>query len=68
MVTKMIRLVNMDKEPFWANPKCIDLIKAVPINSSATYIWFHSGSSCMNEMMLKSVDDVKKMIDEAKDD
>jgi len=63
----MIRLLNIRKEPFWVNPKCIDLVKAVSEGAHSTYIWFHSGSSCMNEMMLGSVDDVKKMIDEAKE-
>lgn len=63
----MIRLQDITGKSFWLNPKCIDLIKTVSDGSSATYLWFHCGSSCMNEMMMGSVDDVMKMIDEAKD-
>ena len=69
----MIRLIDYEGRPFWVNPKKIDFISQTDtINQitgrNASVIWHHSGPSCFSIHMKETLDDVKKMIDEAKED
>jgi uncharacterized protein YlzI (FlbEa/FlbD family) len=62
----MIRLIDSSGNPFWINPKAIDMIHFHTGYSRVEIIW-HSGGSCCSESMDGSVDEVQKMISEAID-
>jgi len=61
---KLIRLINKEDNPFWINPDSIDTI-IFHYSFDVVQLTYHSGNSCMCQHMEGSVDDVKKMIDEA---
>jgi len=68
----MIRFVDIKGEPIWLNPERIDAIglctaiNAETGNESSKIVW-HSGTSCMCLFMKETVDEVKKMIEEAEE-
>ncbi len=66
----MIRLVDYEDRPIWINPKRIDTIKQSGVlntktNEQSSIIVYHSGGSCCQITMSETLDEVKKLIDEA---
>ena len=61
----MIRLIDDSGNPFWVNPKRIDSIQ-YSRSFERVELYYHSGGSCITRAMAGSVDDVKKMLDEAR--
>jgi len=66
----MIRVIDHEGRPFWLNSKRIDSITQTDMlntqtGKQASVIHYHSGSSCFTIHMNETLDDVKKMIDEA---
>jgi len=67
----MIRLVDIQGDPIWLNPKQIDAIGLSGVfrtdyeTTEGSKIVWHSGGSCMTIHMAEDLDKVKAMIDEA---
>jgi len=68
----MIRFIDYEGRPIWINLKRIDSIMQTDTISRTTgksgcVVHYHSGPSCFTVHMNETLDEVKKMIDEAKD-